>query len=92
MSDNNFLPWLYRRICTEPLRGRKSQFVAVAFVLSAGLPPVPEKGVSILTLTSMIISNQNKHDRPDIHAIRRANVAARPVDVEIEKGPHSNLA
>jgi hypothetical protein len=36
-------------------------------------------------LTSMIISNRNNHDRPDIRATRSDNVMACPVDVEIEK-------
>jgi hypothetical protein len=50
-----------------------------------------EKGVSALTFTSMITSNQNEHDRSDICGTRRDNVEAHPVDVEIESRHNSNL-
>jgi hypothetical protein len=43
-SDNNFVFCLPHRISTERPRGWTSYFVAVAFVLSAGLPPAPVLG------------------------------------------------
>jgi hypothetical protein len=48
-----------------------SQGVAPVAIINASLKrPLHRTGSGVSVLTSMIISNQNKHDRPDICATR----------------------
>jgi hypothetical protein len=95
-SDNNFFPYLHvesvlggyeaeNRI-SSPTRSCSRQ----AFFQIQRWERT-EKRVSALTFTSMITSNRNKHDRPDIRATRRDNVEAHPLEDEIESRHNSNL-